>query len=682
MATTTTTALACYAAVLLLLLVAVLSPVADAASIPASSPTLDNRAITPWIRGRTTFYGSGDGYSIHEGACHYGGIPYPYFVGALSDWDEWNTYQNGAYANNKCGTCFEIQCDPNGRGYCRDDRVNASIIVRVTDRCPCKHENPSNQRWCCGDMPHFDISKQAFGEIASHTGGWVYLQWREVDCPEAIGLGGQLLENPVDWTPFCTADVAVGDANERERTIADEAEERNLTTFAEALWRAGPEVWDAMTTRAMEHTVVAPTNAAFESFAAEMNLTVEELLNDQHINDIMKYHILHDKVDLSEDAVACDDVQPYGNTCAQEKEWGNCERRVKFKDQNTTVPGDDFEANGWCRKTCGFCKRGFPTLLEGVDLAVSHKPVTTAASGNGSNDEEGEAPRSSSRVVFDKGHGPTDVDVVDIVNSCNGNLVVTDSVLYPLCKGAGAKSLIQVAEERGLIRFMQALYKAETIEPGVLGIGQGFGVYTTLSPTEEAWERFLDARGATWEAFLNAPDFMRTMKNHIMPGAHHIGFHEADGCRDIGVPREVVDELPVVEQLWQNASTIPCEELEPLGFCSAPWIAQGYCRLSCGRCHNLSPDGEDRANVTALSDEPLLIQPSGTALLRTYAADADGIASDEARVYHMKVSRTGGGGGAARAFSVRNKKASDALVLVPDLEACNGLLHVIDNVLI
>lgn len=30
-------------------------------------------------------YGDGDGYSVHEGSCQFGSIPYPYFIGAVSD---------------------------------------------------------------------------------------------------------------------------------------------------------------------------------------------------------------------------------------------------------------------------------------------------------------------------------------------------------------------------------------------------------------------------------------------------------------------------------------------------------------------------------------------------------------------------------------------------------------------
>jgi len=34
--------------------------------------------------------------------------------------------------------------------------------------CPCVHENfYSNQRWCCGDMDHLDISEDAFALVSA-----------------------------------------------------------------------------------------------------------------------------------------------------------------------------------------------------------------------------------------------------------------------------------------------------------------------------------------------------------------------------------------------------------------------------------------------------------------------------------------------------------------------------------
>lgn len=37
----------------------------------------------------------------------------------------------------------------------------------VTDTCPCHYPNnyASNKRWCCGDMPHIDLSVWAYERV-------------------------------------------------------------------------------------------------------------------------------------------------------------------------------------------------------------------------------------------------------------------------------------------------------------------------------------------------------------------------------------------------------------------------------------------------------------------------------------------------------------------------------------
>lgn len=41
-----------------------------------------------------------------------------------------------------------------------------SVVVMVSDSCPCNHPNPSNSRWCCG-QPHLDLSWLAFKQIGT-----------------------------------------------------------------------------------------------------------------------------------------------------------------------------------------------------------------------------------------------------------------------------------------------------------------------------------------------------------------------------------------------------------------------------------------------------------------------------------------------------------------------------------
>ncbi|KAG2454946.1 hypothetical protein HYH02_000774 [Chlamydomonas schloesseri] len=96
------------------------------------------------------------------------------------------------YADS-CGTCYEVKCDPStftdGYGQALDRTqacydADASLVFRVTDTCPCVYpENAySNKRWCCGDMPHFDLSIWGFERLASTKWGVIGLKYRRVPC--------------------------------------------------------------------------------------------------------------------------------------------------------------------------------------------------------------------------------------------------------------------------------------------------------------------------------------------------------------------------------------------------------------------------------------------------------------------------------------------------------------------
>lgn len=80
-----------------------------------------------------TFYGNGDGFSIHHGSCGFGaGIP-SNLVAALSDADPEHS--------GSCGACFEVECVP---GSVRDGygeslerggacKAGRKVVVKVTD---------------------------------------------------------------------------------------------------------------------------------------------------------------------------------------------------------------------------------------------------------------------------------------------------------------------------------------------------------------------------------------------------------------------------------------------------------------------------------------------------------------------------------------------------------------------
>ena len=99
-----------------------------------------------------------------------------------------------ASSTGECGQCFEVMC-VNGRtrglpwsllgpwpGCLPGDAGTKSVVVMVTDSCPCHHPNPSNRRWCCGDAQHFDMSYAAFDAIADRGRGVVDLKVKSCGC--------------------------------------------------------------------------------------------------------------------------------------------------------------------------------------------------------------------------------------------------------------------------------------------------------------------------------------------------------------------------------------------------------------------------------------------------------------------------------------------------------------------
>jgi rare lipoprotein A (peptidoglycan hydrolase) len=62
------------------------------------------------------------------------------------------------------------------------DAGKRSVVVKISDSCPCNHPNTSNKRWCCGDAQHFDLSYSAFDVIAQRDRGVVDLKVRQVSC--------------------------------------------------------------------------------------------------------------------------------------------------------------------------------------------------------------------------------------------------------------------------------------------------------------------------------------------------------------------------------------------------------------------------------------------------------------------------------------------------------------------
>ena len=150
--------------------------------------------LSGWLDGRSTWYGgpSGpgpDGMSILKGSCGYGAKLRNHFVAAAQTMGGYNWGLTG-----ECGRCYEVMCvHGKTRGTAGSslgpwegclDAGRRSVVVQITDSCPCFHPNGgSNKRWCaamppdqhvptstkltparrcCGDARHLDLSYAAF----------------------------------------------------------------------------------------------------------------------------------------------------------------------------------------------------------------------------------------------------------------------------------------------------------------------------------------------------------------------------------------------------------------------------------------------------------------------------------------------------------------------------------------
>jgi hypothetical protein len=115
-------------------------------------------------------------WSIHDGSCTHDYI----WPDQSTGWDVAALADTHSEFGGSCGACYEVECssksmkdgygvDLDRNGVCKE----GSVVVKVTDTCPCNYPNNyySNKRWCCGDMPHFDISVWAFEKVSKQAMG-------------------------------------------------------------------------------------------------------------------------------------------------------------------------------------------------------------------------------------------------------------------------------------------------------------------------------------------------------------------------------------------------------------------------------------------------------------------------------------------------------------------------------
>eukprot|EP01024_Parvocaulis_polyphysoides_P028153 TRINITY_DN25457_c0_g1_i2.p1 TRINITY_DN25457_c0_g1~~TRINITY_DN25457_c0_g1_i2.p1 ORF type:complete len:553 (+),score=83.98 TRINITY_DN25457_c0_g1_i2:120-1778(+) len=173
---------------------------------------IDVILAAPWRDGRATFYGNEYWlWDIHQGSCGYGYLCPEEGTG----WDIAALPDIHPEYSGSCGRCYEIKCRPStftdnyGNFLERTQLYNtcrepdASLVVTITDTCPCYYaENLySNQRWCCGDMDHLDISVWAFEKLADLKWGVIGLSYREVPCDHQPSKPAKPVASPYPPAP-------------------------------------------------------------------------------------------------------------------------------------------------------------------------------------------------------------------------------------------------------------------------------------------------------------------------------------------------------------------------------------------------------------------------------------------------------------------------------------------------
>eukprot|EP01023_Acetabularia_acetabulum_P055085 TRINITY_DN6326_c0_g1_i4.p1 TRINITY_DN6326_c0_g1~~TRINITY_DN6326_c0_g1_i4.p1 ORF type:complete len:383 (-),score=74.76 TRINITY_DN6326_c0_g1_i4:1435-2583(-) len=168
-----------------------------------------------WESGRATFYGNEYWFwNIHEGSCNYGYQCAEEGTG----WDVAALPDSHKDFSGSCGTCYEVKChgvffeDSHSNVLNRMDACydkDNSVVVRIVDACPCNDVDNyySNNRWCCGDMDHLDLSIWAFEKLADPKWGVIGLHYRAVPCDHVPENAAPALLNPYDGVPPPTADT-------------------------------------------------------------------------------------------------------------------------------------------------------------------------------------------------------------------------------------------------------------------------------------------------------------------------------------------------------------------------------------------------------------------------------------------------------------------------------------------
>ncbi|XP_074275560.1 expansin-A16 isoform X2 [Silene latifolia] len=134
-----------------------------------------------WQSASATSTKEANGSIINEGACGYGDLhkaTYGRYGTGLSTM----LFNKGSV----CGGCFEIRCVDHVR-WCHAG--SPSVVVTATDFCPPNYGLSADYGgWCNFPNEHFEMSEDAFSEIAVKSANLIPVQYRRVDCERDGGM--------------------------------------------------------------------------------------------------------------------------------------------------------------------------------------------------------------------------------------------------------------------------------------------------------------------------------------------------------------------------------------------------------------------------------------------------------------------------------------------------------------
>ncbi|MFT6395823.1 MAG: putative surface protein with fasciclin (FAS1) repeats [Bradymonadia bacterium] len=372
-------------------------------------------------------------------------------------------------------------------------------------------------------------------------------------------------------------------------------------------------------------TVFAPTNDAFATLLDEIGLTAEELLADTDtLTAVLLYHVVGESL-ASGDVVASDILEPLGG-------------------------GE------------------LVVTVEGESVFINDAQIT----------------------------------VVDI-EATNGYVHVIDTVLVPF---ADEPNLVEVAEENGSFTILLAAVEAA----GLTAVAATTEDITIFAPTDAAFEAAFVALGVTAEELLASPDLAGILAYHVVPELLFSGDVVAASLLPTlaGINLKVVVDGEVVTVGDAVVSALDIEGsngvihvvdsvILPPGTVVDVAVASGMFGTlvlavqAAELVDTLSGDGPftvfapteqafaDALEALEITAEELLASPDLAAIL-TYHVVAEYLTASD--VVALDSVTTVNGASAAISIGDDGAMINEALIVATDIPTSNGIIHVIDAVLL